>query len=78
MFIRTVYINILSVLLIICVQGNEIVWLVCVYEHVHAYMCECGYYKQKTCNMSTVEGLLEALFLCPTVKEKAKLFLCMP
>jgi len=73
-FMRTVYINILSVLLTICVQVNEIVRLVCVY----ACMCECGYYKQKTCNMSTVEGLLEVLFLCPTVKETVKLFLCMP
>jgi hypothetical protein len=45
---------------------------------MHACMCESGFYKQQTCNMSTVEGLLEALFLCPTVREKVKLFLCMP
>jgi hypothetical protein len=61
-FMRTDYINVLSVLLVICVQGNEIVWLVYVYE--------CGYYKQETC-------LLEAVFVL-TVKEKVKLFLCMP
>jgi hypothetical protein len=72
-FMRTVYVNILSVLLTICVQVDEIVSLICVY----ANMCDCGYYKQKICNMNTVEGLSEALFLCPTVTEKVKLFLCM-
>jgi hypothetical protein len=44
---RTVYINVLSVLLTVCVQVHKIVWLVCVYECVYAYMCDCGYYKQK-------------------------------